>query len=53
MKTKKEKQAKVRQGQRVRIAKAIKDVRATGQHGQNITDAIISLKQIASNYPKK
>ena len=43
---------KRRQAQRVRIARSIKDVRAYVPKGRNRHDALISLQQIADNYPK-
>lgn len=43
---------KRRQAQRTRLARSIKDVRAYVPRGRNRRDALISLQQIASNYPK-
>ena len=53
MKNKKEVKKLHRSHQRIRIARSIKDIRQTS----NITttakkDAVISLQQLASNYPK-
>ena len=51
MKSKKQLKIKQRQGQRVRIARAIKDLRSI-KTSQNQKDAILSLRGIATNYKK-